>query len=155
MGISLPSVIVVHCDNNCVQIVPNDGFHEQAKHMRLTIISSSTTSFWAYAATLFHHAPLITLYPNSSWLLITHLEFDGGYQSYIGIPRCVLRATPAVLSILSLYVYYSVTLYLFFQTNSLAVLSIHSLFYLNIVFYSFISFKYYIFYSFFIIISRQ
>ena len=134
MGISLPSVIVVHCDNNCVQIVPNDGFHEQAKHMRLTIISSSTTSFWAYAATLFHHAPLITLYPNSSWLLITHLEFDGGYQSYIGIPRCVLRATPEVLSILSLYVHYSVTLFLFFQTNSLVILSIHSLFYLNILF---------------------
>jgi hypothetical protein len=66
-----------------------------------------------------------------------------------------LRATPVVLSILSLYVHYSATLYLFFQTNSPAVLSIHSLFYLNILFYSFISFKYYIFYSFFIIISRN
>ena len=60
-----------------------------------------------------------------------------------------------MVSILSLYVHYSATLYLFFQTNSPAVLSIHSLFYLNILFYSFISFKYYIFYSFFIIISRQ
>jgi hypothetical protein len=58
----------------------------------------------------------------------------------------LLRATPAVVSILSLYMYYLTTLYLFFHTNSPAVLSIHSLFYLNILFfYSFILFKYYIY----------
>jgi hypothetical protein len=67
----------------------------------------------------------------------------------------LLRATPAVVSILSLYVYYLATIYLFFQTNSPIALSIHSLLYLNIFFYSFILFKYYIFYSFFIIIYRQ
>jgi hypothetical protein len=50
-----------------------------------------------------------------------------------------LRATPAVVSILSLYVYYSATLYLFFQTNSLAALSIYSLLYLNIHFLFFYS----------------
>jgi hypothetical protein len=60
------------------------------------------------------------------------------------------------ISILSLYLHYPATLYLFFQTNSPTVLSISlsSLLYLNILFYSFISFKY-IFFSFFIIISSQ
>ena len=67
----------------------------------------------------------------------------------------LLRATPAIVSILSLYVYYLAILYLFFQTNSPTALSIYSLLYLNILFYSFILFKNYIFYSFFIIIYRQ
>ena len=66
-----------------------------------------------------------------------------------------IRATRVGFSILSLYVHYLTTLYLFFQTNSPAVLFIHFLFYLNILLYSFILFKYYIFYSFFIIISQQ
>jgi uncharacterized protein YodC (DUF2158 family) len=39
-----------------------------------------------------------------------------------------------LISILSLYLYYSVTLYLFVQTNSLTVFSIYSLLYLNIHF---------------------
>ena len=69
-----------------------------------------------------------------------------GYGYY-----CGLRATPAVLSILSLYVHYSTTLYLFFHTNSPAVLSILFKYTFLFFLYSFLPFKYYIFYSFFII----
>ena len=59
------------------------------------------------------------------------------------------------ISILSLYLHYSATLYFFFQTNSPAVLSISLSILFKYIFYSFISFKYYIFLLFFIIISRQ
>jgi hypothetical protein len=43
------------------------------------------------------------------------------------------------MSILSLYVHYSATLYLFFQIHSPAALSIHSLLYLNILFFILLS----------------
>jgi hypothetical protein len=63
----------------------------------------------------------------------------------------MLRATLAVIFILSLYVHYSATLYLFFQTNSPAVLFILFKYIFLFFFYSFIPFKYYIFYYFFIL----
>ena len=44
-----------------------------------------------------------------------------------------LRASPVVISILSLYVHYSATLYLFFYIHFPAALFIHSLLYLNII----------------------
>jgi hypothetical protein len=50
-----------------------------------------------------------------------------------------LRASPAVMSILSLYVHYSTTIYLFFQIHSPVALSIHSLLYLNILFFILLS----------------
>ena len=56
-----------------------------------------------------------------------------------------------MLSILFLYVYYSATLSLVFQTNSPAALSILFKYTFLLFLYSFILFKYYIFYSFFII----
>jgi hypothetical protein len=64
--------------------------------------------------------------------IIVYLDFEQKNEKLL---MC-LRVSPVVLFILSLFVNYSATLYLFFQIHSPAALFIHSLLYLNIFFYS-------------------
>ena len=77
-----------------------------------------------------HHLPTIAS--------ISHQTFSFPISIFSNTPPSEqLQQLLKLISILSLYLHYLATLYLFFQTNSPAVLSIHSLFYLNILFYSF------------------
>ena len=93
MSLTHFSLTVIHCDNcSAIQIAHNDVFHERTKHIEIDchlvchylsagilrlLLLALLIRLLTSLRRLFLLVVFVILFPNSRWLLLDHLEFEG------------------------------------------------------------------------------